>query len=158
MSDVQTDTITQVISRKYQHFKTLVLKLKSNNTDKSNELDVFVDEMFDNLEKTLLSNSNDLRQRIKQIRPDPNDPRYNDKMIVYKELLEQMIVLNQKLQNVISQTLDEFHIVIEQLWNDILTNNGNNINRLLEEHENNLNGKWMNNIKEIEIKLDSIKI
>ncbi|CAF0722330.1 unnamed protein product [Adineta steineri] len=56
-----------------------------------------------------------------------------------------MIVLNEKLQNIISQTLDEFHIVIEQLWNDISTNNGNNINRLLEEHENNLNGKWMKN-------------
>ncbi|CAF0986053.1 unnamed protein product [Adineta steineri] len=152
------DTITQVISRKYQHLKTLVLKLKSNNTDKSNELDVFVDEILNNLEKTLLSNSNDLRQRIKKIRPDPNDPRYNDKMIIYKELLEQMIVLNQKLQNVISQTLDDFHIVIEELWNDISTNNGNNINRLLEEHENSLNGKWMNNIKEIEIKLNSIEI
>ncbi|CAF0721395.1 unnamed protein product [Adineta steineri] len=129
------DTITQLINRKYQHFKILLLKLKSN-TDKSNELDVFVDEMFDNLENTLLSNSNDL----------------------CKQLLEQMIVLNEKLQNIISQTLDEFHIVIEQLWNNISTNNGNNINRLLEEHENNLNGKWMNNIKEIEIKLNSIEI
>ncbi|CAF1559632.1 unnamed protein product [Adineta steineri] len=74
----EEDTITQVISRKYQHFKTLVLKLKSD-TDKSNELDVFVDEIFNNLGSTLLSNSNDLHKRIKPIRPDPNDPRYNDK-------------------------------------------------------------------------------
>ncbi|CAF3722111.1 unnamed protein product [Adineta steineri] len=74
---------------------------------------------------------------IIQINQDPNDPRYIDKMIA----------LNQKLQNIVSQILDEFHILIEQLWNDISTNNGNIISCLLEEHAKNLIKKWMNNIK-----------
>ncbi|CAF1283863.1 unnamed protein product, partial [Adineta steineri] len=71
------------------------------------------------------------------------------KIIVHKQLIEQMNVLNQKLQNTISQTLDESHILIEQLWNDISTNNENNINYLLKEHEKNLNEKRMNNIKKL---------
>jgi hypothetical protein len=47
--------------------------------------------MITDLQNTLVSNTNDLREPIRQGRPDPNDPQYDDKLIIYRELLEQMI-------------------------------------------------------------------
>jgi hypothetical protein len=77
-------------------------------------------------------------------------------MIIYKELLEQMILLMQTLQNTISQTLDEFHTLVEQLWNDISNNNGKNVDHLLEEHERHMNEKWMKDINKLEAKLKTM--
>jgi len=145
-----------VINNKYKNFKTLVLKLKPNAVLNQDHLDAFVDQMIGDLQTTLLSNSNDIRERIKQTRPEPNDPQYTEKMIIYKELLEQMILLMQKLQNTISQTLDEFHTLVEQLWNDISNNNGKNIDRLLEEHERHMNEKWMKDINKLEARLNTM--
>jgi len=145
-----------VINRKYKNFKTLVLKLKTNAVLNQDHLDTFVDQMIGDLQNTLLSNSNDIRERIKQTRPEPNDPQYTEKMIIYKELLEQMILLMQKLQNTISQTLDEFHTLVEQLWNDISNNNGKNVDRLLEEHERHMNEKWIKDINKLEAKLNTM--
>ncbi len=134
----------------------MVLKLKPNAVLNQDHLDAFVDQMIGDLQNTLLSNSNDIRERIKQTRPEPNDPQYTEKMIIYKELLEQMILLMQKLQNTISQTLDEFHTLIEQLWNDISNNNGKNVDHLLEEHERHMNEKWMKDINKLEAKLKTM--
>jgi hypothetical protein len=134
----------------------LVLKLKPNAVLNQDHLDAFVDQMIGDLQNTLLSNSNDIRERIKQTRPEPNDPQYTEKMIIYKELLEQMILLMQTLQNTISQTLDEFHTLVEQLWNDISNNNGKNVDRLLEEHEKHMNEKWMKDINKLEAKLNTM--
>jgi len=145
-----------VINNKYKNFKTLVLKLKPNAILNQDHLDTFVDQMIGDLQNTLLSSSNDIRERIKQTRPEPNDPQYTEKMIIYKELLEQMILLMQKLQNTISQTLDEFHTLVEQLWNDISNNNGKNVDRLLEEHERHMNEKWMKDINKLEAKLNTM--
>jgi hypothetical protein len=58
----------------------LVLKIKPNGRHQDlslmnpDQLDSFVDQMIDDLENTLLSNTNHLCQRIKQDRPNPNDP------------------------------------------------------------------------------------
>ncbi len=145
-----------MINNKYKNFKTLVLKLKPNAVLNQDHLDAFVDQMIGDLQNTLLSNSNDIRERIKQTRPEPNDPQYTEKMIIYKELLEQMILLMQTLQNTISQTLDEFHTLVEQLWNDISNNNGKNVDRLLEEHEKHMNEKWMKDINKLEAKLNTM--
>jgi hypothetical protein len=156
-----------VIGKTYEKLKTLVLKLKPNSrypdlsSHDPDQLDKFVDESIANLQNTLISNTNDLRQRIKQARPDPDDPQYNTKMIAYKELLEQMIPIMQKLQNVIGQMLDELHDLVGQLWNDISKNDGNNIKRLLEEHkcraETNLNEQWIKHIIGFEEKLNILK-
>ncbi len=124
------------------------------------QLDAFVDEMIDDLQNTLLSNTNELRERIQQVRPDPYDPQYHDKMIVYKELLEQMISIMQKLENVISRMLNELHILVEQLWIDISNNNGNNIDRLLAEHANRtnayMNQMWIKDVNILEATLNAL--
>jgi hypothetical protein len=124
------------------------------------QLDAFVDEMIADLENTLISNTNDLRERIKQIRPDPTDPEYDNKMIDYKELLEEMIPIMQKLHTVICQTLDELHKLVRQLWDDISQNNGENVDHLLEEHANQtellMNEQWIKYINELEVKLRDI--
>jgi len=155
-----------VIHNKYKRLKSLILKLKpgrhhqdlsSHNPD---QLDAFVDEMIADLQNNLISNTNDLRQRIKQARPDPTDPQYDNKMVIYKELLEQMIPIMQKLQSFISQTLDELHALVAQLWDDISKNNGKQVERLLEEHEHrieeHMSEKWMKDINQLEVKLQRI--
>jgi len=155
-----------VVQKKYQKFKTLVLKLKPNSRhlDLSSltpdQLDEFVDKTITDLQNTLLSNTNDLRERIQQVRPDPYDPQYDDKMIVYKELLEQMILIMQKLENVIGRTLNELHILVEQLSIDISNNNGNNIDRLLAEHANRtnayMNEMWIKDVNILEATLNAL--
>jgi uncharacterized coiled-coil protein SlyX len=126
----------------------------------SDQLDVFVDEMIADLQNTLLSNTNDLRERIKQARPDPHDPQYAKKMVIYKGLLEQMVPIMQQLQSFIGQTLDELHTLVTQLWDDISKNDGRNVDRLLEEHKNrteaHLNEQWLKDINELEAKLNAL--
>ncbi len=145
----------------------MVLKLKPSNRHQDlsslnpDQLDAFVDEMIADLQNTLLSNTNDLRERIKQARPDPNDPQYSKKMDIYKELLEQMVPIMQKLQSFVAQTLDELHALIAQLWDDISKNNGKQVERLLEEHERrteaHMNEKWLKDISELEVKLHGLR-
>ncbi len=144
----------------------MVLKLKPSGRHQdlssmnSDQLDVFVDEMIADLQNTLLSNTNDLRERIKQARPDPHDPQYAKKMVIYKGLLEQMVPIMQQLQSFIGQTLDELHTLVTQLWDDISKNDGRNVDRLLEEHKNrteaHLNEQWLKDINELEAKLNAL--
>lgn len=137
--------MVEVVHSRYQKFKTLVLKLKSNNSQSDfssltpDQLDQFVDETINDLQNTLLSNANHLHERIKQIRPERNDPLYKEKIIIYQDLFEQIISIMQKLQNVIYKTLDQLHILVQQLWVDIEQNNGINIHYLLSEHANTTN-------------------
>jgi hypothetical protein len=155
-----------VIHNKYKRLKSLVLKLKPgrHHEDLSSfnpdQLDAFVDEMIADLQNNLISNTNDLRQRIKQARPDPTDPQYDKKMVIYQELLKQMIPIMQKLQSFIGQTLDELHVLVAQLWDDISKNDGKRVDRLLEEHENrieeHMNEKWMKDINQLEVKLQTM--
>jgi hypothetical protein len=67
-------------------------------------------------------------------------------MISYKELLQQTIRV---MQNIISQTFDELHTLVQQLCNDISKNNRKLVERLMEEHERraeaHMNEKWMKN-------------
>jgi hypothetical protein len=158
--------VIEVAHKKFKKFKTLVLKLKPNINPSDltsltpDQLDQFVDETITDLQNTLLSNANHLRERIKQVRPDSNDPEYDEKMIVYQELLEQIISIMQKLQNVIGRTLDELHILVEQLWIDISQNNGINIDRLLSEHAIRTNAymyqMWIKDINALEATLNAL--
>ncbi|CAF2964992.1 unnamed protein product [Rotaria sp. Silwood2] len=166
--DASTTTRTiEILRNKYRKLKTLVLKLKPNDrrddlsSMNSEQLDSIVDEMIADLQNSLLFQTNDLRERIKQIRPDPNDPLYEKKVIIYKELLTLIVPIMQKLQNVIAQTLDELHSLIRQLWDDISKNNGQQVERLLEEHqrrtEEHMNGEFIKNINELEKKLEKLR-
>ncbi len=132
--------------------------LSSLNSD---QLDSFVDEMILDLQQNLVSNTNDLCERIKQARPDPHDPQYTNKMIAYEELLQQMILIMQKLQNFTGQILDELHTLVKQLWDDISKNDGKLVDRLLEEHANRTesltNEQWTNHLDEIQIKLNALQ-
>jgi hypothetical protein len=158
--------VIEVAHKKFKKFKTLVLKLKPkiNPSDLTSltpdQLDQFVDETITDLQNTLLSNANHLRERIKQVRPDSNDTEYDEKMIVYQELLEQIISIMQKLQNIIGRTLDELHILVEQLWIDISQNNGRNIDRLLSEHAIRTNAymqqMWIKDINALEATLNAL--
>jgi hypothetical protein len=88
--------------KKSEKLKRLLLKLKSSGLDSdlsslnSDQLDDYVDEMMIDLQNALVSDTNTLRERIKQARPDPKDPQYVEKMVVYKELLKEMVPVMQK--------------------------------------------------------------
>jgi hypothetical protein len=147
--------------------KTLVLKLKSiecsSNIETSDpdELDDFVDNIIVDVQNTLVSNIDDLRERVKQARPDPNDPHFEDKVNAYQQLLEQMILIVQNLENVIGRTLDELQILIGRIWEDISKNNGNNVEQLLQEHEQRtrafINQQWIKHINDIQSKLNTFQ-
>ncbi len=68
----------------------------------------------------------------------------------------------QKLQNIIGRTLDELHILVGQLSNDISINHGNNIERLLQQHEQRttafINQQWTKHINQIELKLNTLEL
>lgn len=124
------------------------------------QLDEFVDETIADLQNTLLSNVNHLRDRVKQLRPNPSDCQYKDKMIVYQELLEQILSVMHQLEKVIDRTLDELHFLVQQLWNDISNHHGNNIEQLLSEHANRtnafMNDMWIKHINVIEATLNAL--
>ena len=155
-----------MIQNKYKRLKTLVLKLKPSRQREDlsslnpDQLDGFVEEMIVDLQNSLLSNTNDLRERIKKGRPDPSDPQYEKKMAIYKELLEQMIPIMQKLQHFVGQTLDELHSLIKELWNDISNNDGKEVERLLEEHQHrtelHMTEQWTKDIQQLEAKLQTL--
>ncbi|CAF0992168.1 unnamed protein product [Rotaria sordida] len=165
-ASMTTRTI-QIVRNNCRKLKTLVLKLKPSDhrqhssSMNSDQLDSFVDEMIADLQNSLLSQTNDLRERIKQARPDPNDPLYEKKMIIYKELLTLMVPIMQKLQSIIAQILDELHGLIGQLWDDISKNNGQQVERLLGEHqrriEEHMNGEFLKDINELEKKLETLR-
>ena len=90
-------TITSTIKEKFSKLKTLVLKLKPSNRPanlsslNADELDRFVDEMTRDLQNRFVRNIDDLRDRVKEARPHPSDPKYDHKMALYQELLNMMI-------------------------------------------------------------------
>ncbi|CAF0897602.1 unnamed protein product [Rotaria sordida] len=67
----------------------------------------------------------------------------------------------QKLQSIIAQILDELHGLIGQLWDDISKNNGQQVERLLGEHqrriEEHMNGEFLKDINELEKKLETLR-
>jgi len=127
--------VTEVIQRKYENFKSLVLKLKSHEDSHNDELDECVDEMIVELHSTFQVNLNDLRQRIKQLRPTTDDPCFDQKMFIYSQLLEEFIPIIQLLEQCLIQTLDQFHILVQQIWNEIISNNGIQLEYFIEQHQ-----------------------
>ncbi|CAF2134433.1 unnamed protein product [Rotaria magnacalcarata] len=165
-ASMTTRTI-DVVRNKYKKLKTLVLKLKPGDRHQDlfsmdpHQLDSFIDEMISDLQNSLLSQVNDLREQIKQARPDSNDPLYEERMKIYKELLTLMVPLMKKLQSVVSQILDELNGLIAQLWDDISKNNGQQVERLLEEHqrriEEHMNGEFLGDIHKLEKELETLR-
>ena len=143
-----------------------MLKLKPNRRQQDlsslnpDQLDSFVEEMITDLQNSLISSTNDLRERMKQVRPNHSDPEYEKKISIYKELLEEMILVMQKLEDFVGQILDELHQLIKQLWDDIYNNDGKEVEHLLEKHQHrteaHMNEQWMNDIQQLEAKLQTL--
>lgn len=147
--------------------KTLVLKLKPSSRPadlsslNSEELDHFVDEMTKDLQNIFVRNIDDLRDRVKQARPDPSDPNYDHKMALYQELLKIMIPIIQELQKVSAHVLDELHALINRLWDDISKNEDRDVDRLLnnyeEQTENYVHQSFIKPLDVLEKKLNEMK-
>lgn len=120
--------------------KTLVLKLKPNTcqTDlaamDSDQINTFVDTMIGDFRETFTRNINEIRELIKHARPDPSDSNYPSKIKLYQELLTTMVPVIQQIQNSSEEILNELNELINEMWDDICKNNGQEIDRLLEEH------------------------
>lgn len=154
------------MQKKYDKFKNLVLKLKPkcDHSELSSltheQLDQFVHQTKSDLEKTLLSNINNLQERIDLIRPNPSDEFYSDQMIIYQQLIEQTILMINQIDEIVNKTLNELNILIQQLWNDISINNGINIDQLLSEHSIRMNHFihqiWIKDFNIIEATLNAL--
>lgn len=116
--------------------------------------------MIGDLQNTFTRNINDLRERIKNARPDPVDPNYAVKMQLYQELLSTMVPVIQKIQTLITEILNELNTLINQLWDDICKNNSQQVDRLLEEHahrtEMQINKTFLQPLNMLETKLKHI--
>ena len=81
-------------------------------------------------------------------------------MIVYQELLEQILSVMHQLEKVIDRTLNELHLLVGQLWNDISNHHGINIEHLLAEHairtNTFMNEMWIKDINRIEATLNAL--
>lgn len=117
--------------------------------------------MMGNLQDTFIRNINDLRSEIKSARPHPSDPNFSIKMQLYQELLCTMIPVIQKINTLAGEILDDLHALINQLWEDICTNNGQQVDRLLEEHayrtETNIKKTFLEPFDKLEEKLNEIR-
>lgn len=81
-------------------------------------------------------------------------------MIVYQDLLEQIISIMKKLQLIIDYIFNQLHILIQQLWIDISQNNANNIQHLLYQHDiktnDYINQMWIKDINTLEATLNAL--
>ena len=148
--------MNEVVQKKYEKFKNLVLKLKpkNDNSDLTQQLDQFIDQTRSDLENTLLSNINNLKQRIDLIRLNP------DQIFISQQLFEQTILLMNQIDQIVNQTLNQLNILIQQLSNDISINNGINIDHLLSQHSIQINlfiqQFWIKDFNIIEATLNAL--
>jgi hypothetical protein len=127
-------SITASIRQKFSSMKTLVLKLKPTTSMDSDQINTFIDTMIGDFRETFTRNINEIRDLIKHARPDPSDPNYPSKLQLYQELLTSMVPVIQQIQNSSEEILTELNALINQLWEDICQNNGQEVDRLLEGH------------------------
>ncbi|UJR17705.1 hypothetical protein I4U23_004603 [Adineta vaga] len=161
-----TRTITEDNMR--QKFKTLVLKLKQGASPardtaamSNDELDAYIDQMLHDIHVMLVDKTVDLRTRIKQARPSPDDPQYNAKMQAYLNLLKIVEPLFKEMQNSFGEVLDHFHQFINDVWKDVTKNKGKNTDAILDRYTQQINkcmnNKWGQYFKEIEGRIAEIK-
>ncbi len=100
------------------------------------DIDRIVDELGNDLIRHVTEGIEGIRDEVKKARPHEDDPNYQLKIQVYKDLLEHVTNLIKQLTNFFDESLTKYRLRIEQLWNDIQpTSDWQQINVYIEEFE-----------------------
>ncbi len=101
------------------------------------DIDRIIHELGDNLTCHVIESVNGIRDEVKKARPSEDDPAYQVKMEIYKNLLECVTNLIKELTNVFSESLTKYRLRVEQLWNDLQsTSDWALINYFIQRFEN----------------------
>ena len=156
--------------------KTLILKLRSAEriyfgwgelTKPVDEIDQTINELGDQLTRHVIKSVNGIRDQVKKARPDKDDPQYQLKIDIYQNLLEFVTNLIKELTKVFNESLTNYRLRVEQLWNDLqATSDLQQIHILIEQFEKDSETIFYNAIEEyltphlsiIESKLNAMKI
>lgn len=131
--------------------KTLILKLRSSERryygwggliKPEENIDQIIDAMGDDLIQTTTESINKIREEVKKARPNKDDTDYESKMQAYKDLLDYTTNLINQLTKVFEESLTNYRLSIEKLWDDIKNqsdlNETNNIFIKFEEDSQNI--------------------
>jgi hypothetical protein len=101
------------------------------------DIDRIIDELGDDLTRHVIESVNGIRDEVKKARPSEDDPAYQDKTEIYKNLLEYVTNLIKELTNVFNESLTNYRLRVEQLWDDLRsTSDGELINHFIQQFEN----------------------
>lgn len=131
--------------------KTLILKLRSCErryygfgelVKPEDDIDKIIDTMGDDLIRTTSESLNKIREEVKKSRPNKDDVDYEAKIEAYKNLLDCTTNLINQLTKVFGESLTNYRLSIEKLWDDIKgqsdLNETNNIFVKFEEDSQNI--------------------
>jgi hypothetical protein len=130
------------------------------------DIDRIIDELGNDLTRYVIENINSIRDEVKNARPREDDPNYENKVEIYKELLEFVTDLIKQLTNVFNESLTNYRLRVEQLWNDLQsTSDWSQIEEFIQRFEkeseslfDNAIQKYLNpHLHSIEFQLNCIK-
>ncbi|UJR17701.1 hypothetical protein I4U23_004599 [Adineta vaga] len=126
------DLVTLVRTDLEQRSPTLVLKLKPTDLKwfqprrwfsfcklSSQEIDEYIGEQFDEYIKVNRESLNNIRQRIKQSRPQEGTNDYENKLKQYLKLVHWSTKLIESLTKMFEQMLTFYRQRVEKLWDEI---------------------------------------
>ncbi len=126
--------------------KTLILKLSSRERTfpifgefikPEENINQIIDELGDDLTRHVIESVNSIRDEVKKARPSEDDPNYQEKIQVYKALLEYVTNLIKELTNVFNESLTNYRRRVEKLWDDLQsTSDWEQINQFIKQFEN----------------------
>ncbi|CAF0992132.1 unnamed protein product [Rotaria sordida] len=143
---IENNLVNGTITIVREKCKTLILKLRTPNrrylvfgglVKPEDDIDRIIDELGDTLAQKVIEAINGIREEVKKARPNENDIDYQLKIQIYKDLLEYVTNLIKKLTKVFDESLTDYRIRVEQLWNDLEhTYDLNEINNYIEKFKN----------------------
>ncbi|CAF0897542.1 unnamed protein product [Rotaria sordida] len=143
---IENNLVNGTITIVREKCKTLILKLRTPNrrylvfgglVKPEDDIGRIIDELGDALTQNVIEAINGIREEVKKARPNENDIDYQLKIRAYKELLEYMTNLMKELTKVFDESLTNYRIRVEQLWNDLEhTYDLNEINNYIEKFKN----------------------
>ncbi|UJR17702.1 hypothetical protein I4U23_004600 [Adineta vaga] len=148
--------------------RTLVGTLRSQITkpcDSSIESDDrvnrdYIDQTINDIRLMLVNKTLELQERIKNARPFEDDFHYETKIRAYRNLLEIAESLLIGMQQSFEETLDHYRQFIDRIWNDIVTNEGMNVDNLVNNYSFYLNtimnNTWVKYFEAVEQRLIEI--
>ncbi|CAF0874913.1 unnamed protein product [Rotaria sordida] len=143
---IETNLVNGTITIVREKCKTLILKLRTPNRrylvfggliKPEDDIDRIINELGDVLTQNVIEAINGIREEVKKARPNENDIDYQLKIQIYKDLLEYVTNLIKKLTKVFDESLTDYRIRVEQLWNNLEhTSDLNEINNYIEQFKN----------------------